>query len=73
MISNLQLVSSNFNQGMQSGVDLDPATGGLTTPPTSDEKLLDAYSQAVITVVDKVSPAAVNIDVHCIVASACIG
>lgn len=32
-------------------------------PPTSDEKLLDAYSQAVISVVDKVSPAVVNIDV----------
>jgi hypothetical protein len=31
--------------------------------PTSDQKLLDAYSEAVISVVDKVSPAVVNIDV----------
>jgi S1-C subfamily serine protease len=34
------------------------------TAPTSDQKLLDAYSQAVISVVDKVSPAVVNIDVQ---------
>ncbi len=34
------------------------------TAPTSDEKLLDAYSQAVINVVEKVSPAVVNIDVQ---------
>lgn len=63
MISNLQLISSNFDRGMQSGFHPDPATRGLTTPPTSDEKLLDAYSQAVISVVDKVSSAVVNIDV----------
>lgn len=35
-----------------------------TTPPTSDEQLLDAYSQAVISVVEQVSPAVVNIDVQ---------
>ncbi len=32
--------------------------------PTSNEKLLDAYSQAVIGVVEKISPAVVNIDVQ---------
>ncbi|MBV9390207.1 MAG: trypsin-like peptidase domain-containing protein [Chroococcidiopsidaceae cyanobacterium CP_BM_ER_R8_30] len=36
----------------------------LDTAPTSDEQLLDAYSQAVINVVEKVSPAVVNIDVQ---------
>lgn len=65
MIGNLQLVSSNFDEGMQSGFYPDPAGAeSPTTPPTSDQKLLDAYSQAVISVVDKVSPAVVNIDVQ---------
>jgi S1-C subfamily serine protease len=54
MNRNLQLISnSNFNEGMM------PQTAS-----TSEEKLLDAYSQAVINVVDKVSPAVVNIDVQ---------
>ncbi len=54
MNRNLQLISnSNFNEGMMP-----------QTAPTSDEKLLDAYSQAVIGVVEKVSPAVVNIDVQ---------
>ena len=54
MNRNLQLISnSNFNEGMIP-----------QTAPTSDERLLDAYSQAVISVVDKVSPAVVNIDVQ---------
>jgi len=54
MNRNLQLISNgNFNEGMMP-----------QTAPTSDERLLDAYSQAVIGVVDKVSPAVVNIDVH---------
>lgn len=55
MNRNLQMVSdSNFDQQM--------ATPAIA--PTSDQKLLDAYSQAVIGVVDKVSPAVVNIDVQ---------
>ena len=54
MNRNLQLISnSNFDKGMMP-----------QTAPTSDQRLLDAYSQAVIGVVDKVSPAVVNIDVH---------
>lgn len=53
MTYNLQLVSNQrFNEGMPT-----PAS----TVPTSNEKLLDAYSQAVIGVVEKVSPAVVNI------------
>jgi S1-C subfamily serine protease len=66
MTGNLQLVSnSNFDEGMHSGFHPDPAEAGLsTTPETSDQKLLDAYSQAVISVVDKVSLAVVNIDVQ---------
>lgn len=66
MIGNLQLGSnSNCDQGMQSGFHPDPVGAeSSTTPQTSDQKLLDAYSQAVITVVDKVSPAVVNIDVQ---------
>lgn len=54
MNRNLQLISnSSFDEGM-----IPQAA------PTADERLLDAYSQAVIGVVDKVSPAVVNIDVH---------
>lgn len=56
MTYNLQLVSNeSFDEGMPTPTN---------TVPTSDEKLLDAYSQAVIGVVEKVSPAVVNIDVH---------
>ncbi len=56
MTYNLQLVSNeSFDEGMQTPTN---------AVPTSDEKLLDAYSQAVIAVVEKVSPAVVNIDVH---------
>lgn len=54
MNQNLQLISnSNFDEGIMP-----------QTAHSSDEKLLDAYSQAVIGVVDKVSPAVVNIDVQ---------
>lgn len=38
--------------------------GTPATAATSDQKLLDAYSEAVISLVDKVSPAVVNIDVQ---------
>lgn len=55
MKRNLQLISnSNFEEGIRT-----PAIA-----PTSDQKLLDAYSEAVISVVDKVSLAVVNIDVQ---------
>ncbi len=55
MNRNLQLISnSSFDEGMIP----------QTAPTSANEKLLDAYSQAVISVVDKVSPAVVNIDVH---------
>lgn len=52
----LQLVSNNNfdSEGMRIPQD----------SPSADEKLLDAYSQAVISVVEKVSPAVVNIDVQ---------
>lgn len=54
---NLQLIANNSFE----------TEGVGRTPPdarTTNEKLLDAYSQAVINVVDKVSPAVVNIDVQ---------
>jgi len=55
MTRDLQLVSNSYEaEGMRT-----PATA-----PNADEKLLDAYSQAVIGVVEKVSPAVVNIDVQ---------
>lgn len=70
MTRNLQLVSNNKfeTEGMRTPETLRQFCGrhspNATRSPTSDEKLLDAYSQAVISVVDKVSPAVVNIDVQ---------
>ncbi|WP_250123156.1 trypsin-like peptidase domain-containing protein [Chroococcidiopsis sp. CCMEE 29] len=52
---------------LQLGSNSNFETEGMRSPattPTADEQLLDAYSQAVISVVENVSPAVVNIDVQ---------
>ena len=41
-----------------------PAAGGQSAVPPEDQALLDAYSRAVIDVVDRVGPAVVGLAVH---------
>ncbi|BAZ42548.1 serine protease [Calothrix sp. NIES-4101] len=56
MIGNLRQVSNDYLAREENQIPRDMLN--------ADEQLLDAYSQAVIGVVQKVSPAVVNIDVQ---------
>ena len=56
-----------FNLGWLSGDDSSynhPETSSNMSSHRNDEQLLDAYSQAVIRVVEKISPTVVNIDIQ---------
>src|SRR5579883_1391484 len=65
MVRNLQWLSnaSFDNEGTRTPAETTFYRQQNTTS-SADEQLLDAYSQAVISVVDKVRPAVVNIDVQ---------
>src|SRR6266446_1473636 len=60
---NVETLSSDFPSSSALNGNLPEDPGSSTVTPR-DPELLDAYSQSVISAVDRVSPSVVNIEVH---------